>query len=192
MFMYKVVEMDDVVRIPPSLFEKPLKEAALSVLREQYEGQIIRDIGLVISILDLQVSEYGQIVFNDGALYHRSRFKALVFAPVLHEVVEGEIVLIEEYGLLVRLGPLEGFIHKSQIFDDFFSYNREQNMMLGSKTGKIIRKGDRVRARIVSISYGTRRQALRVGLTMRQPFLGKIEWIEETGGREDAEKSASV
>ncbi|RLE84836.1 MAG: DNA-directed RNA polymerase [Thermoprotei archaeon] len=177
--MFKIVEFDDVVRVPPSLFSKPLKEAVMEVLRGSYEGQIISDIGLIISILDAEASEYGEVVFNDGALYHRTKFKALVYTPMLHEVVEGEIILVEEFGMLVRLGPIDGFIHKSQIFDDYFSYSRDQDMLLGSKTGRIIRKGDKVRARIVSISYGHRRRALRIGLTMRQPYLGKIEWIEE-------------
>ena len=191
--VYKIIEFKDVVRIPPSLFGRPLKEAALEVLEEKYKGQIIHGIGLIISILDVEVSEYGHIVFNDGALYHNAKFKALVFSPALHEVVEGEVMLVEEYGLLVRLGPLEGFIHKSQIYDDFFSYNREQNILLGSSSGKVIRKGDRVRARIVNISYGTRQQTLRIGLTMRQPYLGKLEWIEEEiAGKARAAKTASV
>jgi len=177
--LYKVIEFEDVVRVPPSLFNKPLKEAVLSVLREEYEGHIIRDVGFIVSILDLEVSELGHLVFNDGALYHKTKFKALVFSPILQEIVEGEVVLVEEYGLLIRLGPIEGFIHKSQIFDDYFSYNREQSIMLGSKTGRIIRKNDNVRARIVSVSYGSRRQTLRIGLTMRQPYLGKLEWIEQ-------------
>jgi len=188
--MFKIVEFDDIVRVPPSLFVKPLKEAVMEVLKERYEGQIITDIGLVISVLDAEPSEYGQVVFNDGALYHKTRFKALVYTPILHEVIEGEVVLVEEFGMLIRLGPLDGFLHKSQVFDDFFSYSREQDMLLGSKTGRIIRKGDKIRARIVSISYGHRRRALRIGLTMRQPYLGKLEWIEEEiKGREGEEKS---
>ena len=188
--MFKIVEFDDIVRVPPSLFVKPLKEAVMEVLKERYEGQIITDIGLVISVLDAEPSEYGQVVFNDGALYHKTRFRALVYTPILHEVIEGEVVLVEEFGMLIRLGPLDGFLHKSQVFDDFFSYSREQDMLLGSKTGRIIRKGDKIRARIVSISYGHRRRALRIGLTMRQPYLGKLEWIEEEiKGREGEEKS---
>jgi len=192
--MFKLIEFEDVVRIPPSMFDKPLEEATLEILKENYEGQIIRDLGIIISVLDVEVSDLGYIVYGDGASYHRARFNALVFTPELHEVVEGEVSIVEEFGLLVRLGPVEGFIHKSQIHDDFFSYNREQNLMLGSKTHRIIRKGDRVRARIVSISYGTKGHMLRIGLTMRQPFLGKLEWIEEDlkGVRGGEEEGASV
>jgi DNA-directed RNA polymerase subunit E' len=41
-----------------------------------------------------------------------------------------------------------------------------------------LKEGDKVRARIVTVSMkrGTRG---KIGLTMRQPGLGKLEWIKE-------------
>ncbi len=176
--MFKVVKMRDVVRIPPRMFEAPLEESALAVLREVYEGRIVKDAGLVVSVLRVEVGSLGKIVPGDGAVYHEATFEALVFSPILHEVVEGEVVAVEDFGLLVRIGPIDAFVHKSQIADDYFSFNREQGIMFGSKTGKVVRKGDKVRARIVQIGGGHTKM-LRVGLTMRQPYLGKIEWIRQ-------------
>ncbi len=48
---------------------------------------------------------------------------------------------------------------------------------MGEKTRRILKIGDQVRARIISVSVSG--AALKVGLTMRQPFLGKLEWIKE-------------
>jgi len=178
--MYKIVTFQDVVRIPPSKFNEPLEKAAKEVLEETYEGQLLEGVGLIVSILDVKVSEVGKIIPGDGASYHEVVFDALVFSPMLHEVVEGEIVTVEEFGLFIRLGPLEGLIHKSQIYDDRFSYDRMQGAMLGEKTRYIIRKGDIVRARIVAVSYATvGLRGFKISLTMRQPFLGKIEWIKK-------------
>ena len=189
--MFKLVEMEDMVRIPPSLFKLPPKEAAVEVLREKYEGRILRDIGLAITILDVELDPKGVLVPGDGATYHRIRAKALVFAPEPQEVVEGEVTVVAEYGVEVRIGPLDGFIHRSQLHEkETFSYNREQAMWLGEKTGRILRRGDRVRARVVQVSYGTRGPKLRVGLTMRQPFLGKLEWIEEEIRKMEGAKGA--
>lgn len=186
--MFKLVEFEDTIGIPPSKFNEPLKEAALEVLKELYEGSIIPEIGLIITILDTEVSPIGHIIYGEGNVYHNVIFKALAFSPMEREIVEGEVSVVEEFGLLVRIGPIEGFIHKSQIWDDYFSYNREQNIMLGTKTRRIIRKGDVVRARIVSVSYSIQSHNLRIALTMRQPFLGKKEWIEEQlKGEENAE-----
>ena len=178
--MYKVITFQDVVRIPPSKFGKDLREAAKEVLEELYEGQLVENAGLVISILDVYVSSVGKIVPGDGGSYHKATFDALVFRPTLHEVVEGEVVTVEDFGLFVRLGPLEGLIHKSQIYDDRFSYDRAQGAMIGESTRYVVRKGDVVRARIVAVSsMASSIRGLRVSLTMRQPFLGKVEWIKK-------------
>ena len=178
--MYKIITFQDIVRIPPSKFNKDLNEAAKEVLEELYEGQLLENVGLIISILDVKVSEIGRIVPGDGASYHKTVFNALVFSPTINEVVEGEIVTVEDFGLFIRLGPLEGLIHKSQIYDDKFQYDKSQGAMIGKETRYIVRRGDIVRARIVTVSSmaGTIR-GFRIGLTMRQPFLGKIEWIKK-------------
>jgi len=176
--MFKMVKMKDVIRIPPRMFSLPLEESAYLVLKEKLEGKIIKDLGLIIDIIDVDVNPIGKITHGDGAVYHTATFNALVYTPVDKEVVEGEVIMVEDFGLLVRIGPIEGFIHKSQIHDDYFSYNREQSLMQGSKTGRIIRKGDKVRARIVQISYSGITKMLKIGLTMRQPYLGQLDWIE--------------
>lgn len=188
--MFKLVECEGVVRVPPSLMTLPLREAVLQVLRSEYGSQVVKDLGIIISVLDADASEYGAIVPGDGALYHKARFTFLVYQPMLQEVVEGEVAVVESTGLLVRLGPIEGYIHKSQIMDDVVSYSREQNVVIGEKSGRVLRKGDVVRARIVGVSYGSRKQALRVQLTMRQHCLGKIEWIREEVSKKLAKAEA--
>lgn len=177
--MYKLVKFKDIIKIPPSLFKLPLKEAAIYVARELYEEQVIEGIGFVIKILEAEVSNLGKIVPSDGSSYHEAIFTALVFEPILNEIVEGEVVLVEDAGLFIRLGPIDGFLHRSQIYDDRFIFDRGQGAFFGKTTRYIVRKGDIVRCRIVSIGTGHRFYFLKIGLTMRQPFLGKIDWIKK-------------
>ena len=47
----------------------------------------------------------------------------------------------------------------------------------GSDSGKVLEVDDHVRARVIAVSVASGRSG-KLGLTMRQPFLGKIEWIE--------------
>lgn len=188
--MFKLVECEGVVRVPPSLMNRPLKEAVLEVLRKEYGGQVMKDFGVIVSVLDAEASEYGVIVPSDGGLYHNARFKLLVYQPLVQEVVEGEVVVVESTGLLVRIGPIEGYIHKSQIMDEVVSYSREQSVIMGMKSKRLLRKGDVVRARIVGVSYGGRRHVLRVQLTMRQYCLGKLEWIKEEVSKKTAKPAA--
>lgn len=185
--MFKLVECEGVVRVPPSFLGRPLKEAVLEILRREYVGQVIRDLGVVVSVLDAEASNYGIIIPGDGNLYHKARFTMLVFTPMLQEVVEGEVSIVESTGIVVRIGPVEGYVHKSQIMDEAVFYDRDQNVVMGQKSHRVLRRGDSVRARIIAVSYGGRRQALRVQLTMRQPYLGKLEWIKE-----EAKKAAEA
>lgn len=191
--MYRLVEIKDVVRIPPKYFSKPLRDAALEVLRSSYEGKVIEGLGRIVSILDIDVSEYGYLTFNDGSLYHPAKFKALTFMPINQEVLEGEVILVENIGILVRLGAEEGFIHRSQVFPSReVKYDREQGLVFDMKSKATIRKGDIVRARVTSISYDPQKGSLRIRMTMRQPYLGKLEQIEKqieketSGGGENA------
>jgi DNA-directed RNA polymerase subunit E' len=92
-------------------------------------------------------------------------------------VVEGDVVEIVDFGSFIRLGPLDGLVHVSQICDDYISYEQVGNRFIGKETGKILEVNDEVRARIIAVSLGTGRSG-KLGLTMRQKFLGKKEWIE--------------
>ena len=47
-----------------------------------------------------------------------------------------------------------------------------------AETGKSLEVGDLVRSRVIVVSVGSGRSG-KIGLTMRQPFLGKIDYIQE-------------
>lgn len=60
---------------------------------------------------------------GDGAAYHEVTFNALFFKPELQEVVEGEVIEITEFGAFVRIGPMDGLAHVSQVTDDYITYD---------------------------------------------------------------------
>jgi DNA-directed RNA polymerase subunit E' len=76
----------------------------------------------------------------------------------------------------VRIGPLDGLIHISQIMDDFVSFDSKNSVFLGKETRHTLKEGDLVRARIISASFGKEN---KIGLTMRQTGLGSIAWLDE-------------
>jgi DNA-directed RNA polymerase subunit E' len=63
--------------------------------------------------------------------------------------------------------------------DDFVTVDPAQGAVIGKTTNRIVRVGDKLRARIVAVSPPKGVSVGKIGLTSRQPFLGKIEWIEE-------------
>ncbi|RLE51411.1 MAG: DNA-directed RNA polymerase [Candidatus Methanomethylicota archaeon] len=175
--MYYLIKMIDVIRIPPNMFSEPLEEVAAKILREKYEGLIDNELGIIIAVLNVSVSDVGFIVPGDGATYHEVTFDAIAFLPKVQEVVEGEIVEVTDFGAFIRLGPIDGLIHVSQIMDDYIIYDRRRGALIGRESQKILQEGDIARARIVTVSISSK--GAKVGLTMRQPFLGVLSWIEE-------------
>ena len=177
--MFRLYRVKGMVRIPPQDFGKPLNEVATQILRNEYEGYIDPDLGIILSVTDVSVEELGVILPRDGATYHRVEYTILAYVPVRNEVVEGQVVSVKDFGIFVRIGPIDGLIHKSQIIDDYLEYDSSREALRGKETGLLIEKGDVVRARTAAISVKPSTNIVRVSLTMKQPYLGKLEWIKK-------------
>ena len=121
----------------------------------------------------------GKIIPGDGATYHKVTFSLLTFLPKIQEVAEGEVVEIADFGAFVRIGPIDALLHVSQLMDDFISYDEKQGVLLGKETRRKLTSGDQVRVRITAVSLGKAGSSGKIGVTARQPFLGKLEWIEQ-------------
>jgi len=169
------------------LFDQPKEVSSRIILSEDYEGIITRDYGFIIAIVDVIDVGPGIIIPGNANTFHEVEFSILSFKPMISEVVEGEVVEIVDFGSFIRLGPLDGLVHVSQICDDYISYEQVGNRFIGKETGKILEVGDTVRAKIIAVSLGTGRSG-KLGLTMRQHFLGKEDWIEEDVEEEYTQK----
>jgi DNA-directed RNA polymerase subunit E' len=167
------------VRIPPNRFQEDLFTVAEEILREQYEGIIDVDLGFIIAVIEVLDIGVGRLIPGDGATYHDVILRILAFEPKVNFLAQGEVVEVVDFGAFIRLGPLDGLCHVSQITDDFFSYDPRSAALVGKETGRVIREGDLVRTRIVAVSINGGARSGKLGLTMRQPFLGKLDWIKE-------------
>lgn len=184
--MFMLFEIEEAIGISPKDFGKPLKDVALKQFKEAYEGVVDENLGYVILVLDVDVDPLGLLLPRDGHTYHKCRVKLVTYLPKVQEVVEGEVVELTDFGAFVRIGPLDALLHISQIMDDYLVYDEKHAMLVGKKSGKKLVIGDDVRARIVAVSLGTGAME-KVGLTTRQPFLGKIDWIKKETGKEEVE-----
>ena len=177
--MYYKTKIEDTVRIPPYRFGDPLKEVAIQTLNETYEGRLDKKLGLLICVNDIDEIGEGRLIMGDGAAYHNVVFEAIFFKPEQHEIFDGEVIDIVDYGAFVRIGPMDGLIHVSQVTDDYINYDPKNASLLGNESKKVLTEGDRIRARIVTLSLkGKSIKESKIGLTMRQPNLGKFEWIQ--------------
>ena len=153
--------IEGTVRIPPYRFDEPLEDVAIETLNEEYVGQLDKNLGLMVGAVSIEEIGEGVLIMGDGAAYHNVVFNAIFFKPEQQEIVEGEVTDITEFGAFVRIGPMEGLVHVSQVTDDYINYDPKNA------------------ARIVTLSLkGKSIKESKIGLTMRQPNLGKFEWIQ--------------
>jgi len=176
--LFKLIILEDTIRIPPETFGNPLEAVGHQQVKTKYEGIVDEELGYVIAVTDVKVSPVGKIIPGDGATYHKVTFSLLTFYPKVQEVVEGEVVEIADFGAFVRIGPIDALLHVSQLMDDFISYDEKQGVLLGKETKRKLTSGDQVRVRITAVSLGRAGSSGKIGVTARQPFLGKLEWIE--------------
>ena len=178
--MYLVSKIEDTVRIPPNRFVDPLEDVAVEILNESYVGKIDKKLGLMVTVKEIEELGIGKVIMGDGAAYHDVIFTALFFKPELHEIVEGEVIEITEFGAFIRIGPMDGLVHVSQVTDDYINYDGKRGALIGKESKKSLEEGNKVRARIVALSLkGKSSKETKIGLTMRQPGLGRFEWIDE-------------
>jgi DNA-directed RNA polymerase subunit E' len=175
--MYRIFTIEDRVRVPPTKLNMKVNDAVRESLAEQLEGLIDARLGVVLNIVSVENVGEGKIVPGDAGVFYNTLFTALAFKPELHELAFGEVIDNTEFGSFVRIGPMDGLVHISQLMDDFVSYDNKNSVFLGKESKRTLKEGDKVRSRIIAVSLG--KEDNKIGLTMRQPLLGALSWIEE-------------
>jgi len=174
--MFYLSEVQDYIRVEPKLFGLPTMEAVDQQLKEIYTDYYDKEIGKVITVIRVLEVGDGVIIPGDGAAYYNTKFKLLVWKPEMHELVYGIISEITNFGAFINLGVMKGMIHISQTMEDYVSFSKT-NILTGKSTKRSLKQRDLCLARIVAISH--KGDEPKIGLTMRQPGLGKLEWIKE-------------
>ncbi len=178
--MYMLTEVEKVVRIPPVELKEDIDDVIDRLTWDAYEGRFSEDKTFTVLIRNVRTEGPGRIVHGDGAVYQTVKFDQIVFKPRENEIVEGVVVEILKFGAFVRFGPLDGLLHISQVMDDHVDIDESNQRLVGKDSGRFLAVGDIVRARVVSIDLNEKNpQDSKIGLTMRQAGLGKLQWIEE-------------
>jgi len=186
--MFYLTEVQDYVRVEPRLFGLPTIEAVGNQLKEIYQNYYDKEMGKVVAVVEVLEVGDGVIIPGDGAAYYNSKFRLVTWKPELQEIIPGIITEIANFGAFIDMGVLKGMIHIGQTMEDYVSVSKT-NTLSGKSSKRILKQGDACLARIVAISH--KGDFPKIGLTMRQPGLGKIEWIkEEQIKKEKFEKKA--
>lgn len=181
--------MADSIRVPPEKLGEDLEDSVEGALSTNVEGSISEEAGVIIAVEDVNSIEGGDIEPEDAGVHYEVEFSAIVYQPELQEVVRGEVVDITSFGAFVRIGPLDGLCHVSQVMDEYVNLDEENNMLVSEEGDKTLEIGDTLTTRIIAVSMKNE-DSNKINLTTRQPGLGKDEWIEmyEEEQEEDEEE----
>ncbi len=108
MFILSAVEEE--VRVHPQDLHKSPLDAVTEVIEQRYIDRVLPDLGLVVTLFDIQSIEGGFVYPNDGAAFFRTKFRLVVFRPFPGEVLVGKLKSCNRNGLHVTL----------DFFDDIF------------------------------------------------------------------------
>ncbi len=164
--------------MPPSRFNMPLNQAIKESIAETYEGMLDKRFGVGLVVTNIENIGEGKILPEDPSVHYPVTFDILTFKPEIHEVILGDVIDNTEFGAFVRIGPIDGLVHVSQLLDDFVSYDEKNSIFTGKETKRTLKEGDVVISKIISVNMSGGKEN-KVGLTMRQPGLGALHWIEE-------------
>ena len=174
--MFYEIEAQGHVRVSPDKFGSNTKKAILHRLNEDFKDYISKPLGVIVAVSEITNIKDGILIPGDGAAYYDTKYKLIVYKPEMQEVIQGEITEIADFGAFINLGPIDGMIHISQTMDDFVSFSKDKQLA-GRDSKRSLKVGDPCRARVIAVSFKDVTNP-KIGLTMRQPGLGKLEWIE--------------
>lgn len=169
----------DRISIPPTHFGEDIESAAETILRSKYERILDKDVGIALAVFNVREISDGIIMPGDPSTHYDITFDLLAFNLEVGEIVTGEISELADFGCFVRLGPIDGLVHLSQITNDYISYDRKAGFFILKNTKRNIKKGDVVYAKVSTISLKNNIKDTKIALTMRPEGLGKYEWLKE-------------
>lgn len=184
--MFYKLKLRDHIRVPPKLFGKSVEQSVTTAIKKTYHNFISKELGIIIDVIGIKEIKEGIIVPGDGASYYDTEFELLTFKPEMQEVLLGRVRDITDFGVFMSLGPIDGMIHISQTMDDYVSFSKDK-VLLGKESKRSLKAGDKCRARVIALSFKDPSNP-KIGLTMRQPGLGRLDWIEEDTDRKNKKK----
>ena len=191
--MYHVATRKSIVRVPPDRLVQEYDSIVADLARSTLEGRLDNEGNMAVLIYNIAKDGNGRVVHGDGGVFQSISYDALLYTPVVQEVVDGHVVDVIEFGAFVRFGPFDGLLHISQIMDDKLDVDEGGKRIVGKETKRDLKVGDRVRARVISVSLNEKSpKDSRIGLTTRQTGLGKFEWIEEDRTKKSKKEKGEV
>lgn len=169
--MFYKYTIEDHIKINPKFLKDNLKEQLKEEIATIYEGKIDSNFGVFVSLLNINKIDEGIYIPEDGYIYFKVEFDILVYKPEINELSYGIVSNVSNIGAFINIGVIDGLVHITQIGTE--GYEFKDNQIISKDKKIIIKPKDKVKTRIIAVSF--KEKIPKIGLTMRQIGLGKIE-----------------
>lgn len=89
--MFLITRLEDNVRVLPAELGQTTLEAVRGRLESSYIDHVIKDVGLAVTIYEVESVEGGFIYHSDGAAHFTVQFSLVIFKPLLGEILVGTV-----------------------------------------------------------------------------------------------------
>ncbi|XP_023743420.1 uncharacterized protein LOC111891592 isoform X2 [Lactuca sativa] len=89
--MFQLSQLEHTLRLKPDLLSLPINEAIKGELEALFLDKIIKDLGLCISVYDIQSIDGGFIFANEGAPTYTVKFRLIIFQPFVGEIISAKL-----------------------------------------------------------------------------------------------------
>lgn len=134
--------------------------------RLQADGQPVR--GMDRERIELELAELGGSCSAAEQRAESAERMAVLWKTVQYlqtrvgEVFDGTVSGVKDFGLFVQMDDflIDGLVHISELLDDYYHYEEERHRLVGERTGKVWRLGDRIRVQMASVDAGEQKVEL--------------------------------
>lgn len=139
MFILSAIEEE--IRVSPQELSKTPLDAVTEVIEQRFLDTVIPNLGLIVSIYDVQNIEGGFIYPNDGAAFFRVQFRVVVFRPYVGEVIVGRLKSCSREGLKVSVDFFDDIIIPEYALQEPSFYNESEKLWVWKFDGTCCREG---------------------------------------------------
>ncbi|KVH89192.1 RNA polymerase III, subunit Rpc25 [Cynara cardunculus var. scolymus] len=89
--MFNLSKLEHTLRLQPHLLSLPINEAVKGELESLFLDKVIANLGLCISVYDIESIDGGFIFPNEGAPTYTVKFRLIIFRPFVGEIISAKL-----------------------------------------------------------------------------------------------------
>lgn len=120
----------------------------ISEKMKELEGKVMGEHGYIVTIIEFSQNSKGVVENESGNIIFKIDYKAITFKPFIGEILYAVPNEIDEYGLLLSIGPMKMFVSQHAIGENW-SY--VQDDWVNSVTGDKVEKNKPLLTQIINI-----------------------------------------